>query len=321
MLGIDVSKATLAVCLQTTAADPAQELAREFPNTPAGHQALERWLMRHEAASVHACMEATGPYTLSLAQFLFSRNHPVSVVNPRRIQAYGHSRLSRVKTDRADAKLIANFARSEVLPLWTPPDPDRAQLRALQQRIDRLNRQIAWERNQLESATAEVVRDSVQRVCALLAEEVTRLGQDREALLQRHDALRTQVTLLCTIPGIGLLTATRLVASVDIQRFERAASFAAFLGLTPKEHSSGTSVQQRTRLSKMGSCTLRTALYFPAMQACRFNPQIKALYQRLLASGHSKKSAICAGMRKLAHQIYGVLKSDRPYDPTLGLPA
>ena len=167
---------------------------------------------------------------------------------------------------------------------------------------------------------AEVVRDSVQRVCALLAEEVTRLGQARDALLQRHEALRTQVALLCTIPGIGLLTATRLVASVDIQRFERASSFAAFLGLTPKEHSSGTSVQRRTRLSKLGSRALRTALYFPAMQACRFNPQIRALYQRLVASGHAKKAAICAGMRKLAHQIYGVLKSGRPYDPTHGLP-
>lgn len=320
MLGIDISKATLAVCLQHTDADAAQELAREFPNTPAGHQALERWLIRHGAAGVHACLEATGPYTLSLAQFLFSRNHPVSVVNPRRIKAYGESRLRRIKTDRADATLIADFARSEVLPVWRPPDPDRAQLRALQQRIDHLNRQISQGRNQLESVTAEVVQDSVQRVCALLAEEITRLTQARDALVGRHEGLRTQVALLCTIPGIGVLTATRVVAHVEIQCFERASSFAAFLGLTPKEHSSGTSVHRRSRVSKLGSKVLRTALYFPAIQACRVNPQIRALYQRLLTSGHAKKAAICAGMRKLAHQIYGVLKSGRPYDPAHGLP-
>ena len=318
MLGIDVSKASLAVCLLPT--PHAQELAREFPNTSKGHQALERWLIRQDAAGVHACMEATGPYTLSLAQFLFSRQHPVSVVNPRRIKAYGESRLSRNKTDRADARLIANFAHSEVLPLWTPPDSARAQVRALQGRIDGLEGLIRRDQQQLESATDEGVRTSVQRVCALLAAEAKQLGQELEAQLAMHALVRKEIERLCTIPGIGRLTATRVVASVDISRFDRASSFAAFLGLTPREHSSGTSVQRRTCLSKVGSRALRTALYFPAMQACRCHPQVRALYQRLLASGRSKKSAICAGMRKLAHQIYGVLKSGRPYDPAHGLP-
>ena len=321
MLGIDVSKASLAVCLQINTHGAERELAREFPNTSTGHQALERWLIRQDAAGVHAWMEATGPYTLSLALFLCSRAHPVSIVNPRRIKAYGESRLSRIKTDRADARLIANFAAGEVLPLWTPPDPSRAQVRALRGRIDRLEQLIRQDQQQLESATDDGVRTSVQRVCALLATEVKQLAGELEAQLAVHDPVRQEIERLCTIPGIGTLTATRVVASVDINRFDRASSFAAFLGLTPREHSSGTSVQRRSHLSKVGSRALRTALYFPAMQACRCNPQVRALYQRLLASGHSKKSAICAGMRKLAHQIYGVLKSGCPYDPTHGLPA
>lgn len=235
MLGIDVSKASLAACLLPT--PPAQELAREFPNTSTGHQALERWLIRHQAAGVHACMDATGPYTLSLAQFLFSRHHPVSVVNPRRIKAYGESRLSRIKTDRADARLIANFASSEVLPLWTPPDPGRAQVRALQGRTDGLQQLIRRDQQLLESATDEGVRTSVQRVAALLAAEVGQLRGELEAQLAVHDPVREEIERLCTLPGIGKLTATRAVASVDISRFDRASSFAAFLGLTPREHS------------------------------------------------------------------------------------
>lgn len=321
MLGIDVSKASLAVCLQMGTPGSERELASEFPNTSKGHQALERWLIRQDAVGVHACMEATGPYTLSLALFLFSRAHPVSVINPRRIKAYGESRLSRIKTDRADARLIAHFASSEVLPLWTPPNPARAQVRALQARIDGLQQLIRRDRQLLESATDEGVRTSVQRIGALLAAELVQLRGELEAQLAVHDPVREEIERLCTIPGIGTLTATRVVAGVDISRFDRASSFAAFLGLTPREHSSGTSVQRRSRLSKVGSRALRTALYFPAMQACRCNPQVRALYQRLLTSGHSKKSAICACMRKLAHQIYGVLKSGRPYDPTHGLPA
>lgn len=322
MLGIDVGKSTLAVCLlQGLAPGQRQELAGEFPNTAAGHRALHRWLVKQGATPVQVCMEATGPYTLSLALFLHEQGYPVSIVNPRRIKAYAESRLSRVKNDQVDARLIAHFAASEALPLWTPPAPARVRLRALQARVDGLDRLIQQQRQLLESAQEPGVRTSVERVCALLAEEVRSMQQEVQAHLEAQDELRAEVELLCGIPGIGWLTATRVVAAVEMTRFESADSFAAFLGLTPNEHSSGTSVRGRSRMSKVGSKALRTALYFPALQACRFNPQVGALYQRLLAAGKPKKCALCAAMRKLAHQVYGVLKSRQPYDPTLGLPA
>jgi len=318
MLGIDVGKSTVSVCLLL---DPGQELACEFPNTSAGHHALHRWLHQHQAERVQACMEATGPYTLSLALFLHEHGYRVSVVNPRRIKAYANSRLSRIKNDRVDARLIAQFAAREDPPLWTPPAVERTQLRALQARVDDLERVIREQRQVLESVQDQRVCASVGRVCAVLQQEVCQMQQELEGHLLAEDALRHEVMLLSGIPGIGRLTATRLVAAVEMQRFESAASFAAFLGVTPREHSSGTSVRGRSRISRVGSKALRTALYFPAMQACRCNPQVRALYQRLVAAGHPKKSALCAAMRKLAHQIYGVLKSSRPYDPTLGLPA
>ncbi|WP_420594026.1 IS110 family transposase [Deinococcus sp.] len=319
MLGIDVSKASLAVCLlkQST----AQELTGEFPNTPAGHLQLQRWLAQHDGAQTPACMESTGPYHRSLALFLFQGGHPVSIVNPRRIKAYSVSRLSRAKTDGVDARLIAQFGLREDLPIWTPPTAARVKLRDLQRRLDEIGRTRCQHQQRCEHCQDADILASLAREASFWSEEEQRLHRQLESVLGDSAELGEDVALLTSIPGIGALTARRLVASVDIKRFENAASFAAYLGVTPREHSSGTSVHKQPRMSKIGSKTLRTALYFPAMQATRCNTQIRAQYQRLVAAGKPKKSAIGAAMRKLAQQIYGVWSSRLPYDPTLGLAA
>lgn len=319
MLGIDVSKATLAVCLVQAAV--RQELTREFPNTATGHAQLQRWLVKHDAAQTPACMESTGPYHLSLALFLFHSGHQVSIVNPRRIKAYSESRLSRAKTDGVDARLIAHFGLREEIRVWEPPAAERVKLRDLQSRLDEIGRTRSRHRQRREHCQDADILASLEREEMFWTTEEQRLQTQLEAVLVQSVVLGEEVALLTSIPGIGALTARRLVASVDITRFDRASSFAAYLGVTPREHSSGTSVRKQPRMSKVGSKPLRTALYFPAMQATRFNPQIRAQYQRLVAAGKPKKSAIGAAMRKLSQQIYGVWTSRLPYDPTLGLTA
>ena len=101
----------------------------------------------------------------------------------------------------------------------------------------------------------------------------------------------------------------------DISHFSNARQVAAFAGLVPRLRESGTSVRGRSRLSKVGSSRLRKALYFPAITALRFNPLIKAFGLRLSVQGKSKMLIIGAAMRKLLHLAYGVLKSQRPFDP------
>src|SRR5690606_9983830 len=115
---------------------------------------------------------------------------------------------------------------------------------------------------------------------------------------------------------VGLTTAVKFLAEVqDVHLFDSAAQFAAYAGLSPSQKQSGTSVRGKSSLSKKGNTHLRTALYMPIMAAMRFNPLIKALTDRLLAQGRPTKVAMAAGMRKLLHLMYGVLKSGRPFDP------
>lgn len=319
MIGIDVSKATLSVCVRLTGRD--QELVHEFPNNTTGHQKLHTWLKKHGQAASQACMESTGPYHLAVAQFLYQHDYTVSVINPRRIKAYGESRLSRGKTDGADARLIAEFGEREPIPGWQPPAVERVALKDLQDRLDELEESLRHHRQRREHGQHPGVLASLEREAMFIQNEVEALKQDIQQLCEKTPFLREEIELLCTIPGIGVLTATRFVARIDINLFDSAASFAAYLGVTPREHSSGTSVHRKTRMSKVGSKRLRTALYFPALQAAAYNAQVKALYQRLIAKGHSKKSALGAAMRKLAQQMYGVWSSHRPYDSTLGLPS
>ena len=319
MIGIDVSKATLAVCLRL--ADSGIELDHEFPNTATGHHKLHAWLKKHGEQTGWACMESTGPYHLNVAQFLHQHRYRVSVVNPKRIKAYGESRLSRGKTDKADARLIAEFGEKETLPVWQPPAPERVALKDLQDRLDELEESLRQHRQRREHCQNPSVLASLEREEAFIKQEIEALKREQGHLCDKTPCLREEIELLCTIPGVGELTATRLVARIDISLFDHAASFAAFFGVTPREHSSGTSVHKKARMSKLGSKRLRTALYFPAMQATRYNAQVQALYDRLVAKGHPKKSALGAAMRKLAQQIYGVWSSRRPYDATHGLPS
>ena len=108
----------------------------------------------------------------------------------------------------------------------------------------------------------------------------------------------------------------RLAATLEGgKRFHKARQFAAYLGLTPKERQSGTSLRGRTRITKMGPKDLRKALYMPAIVSKSLNPDIKAFYDNLIARGKSKMSALGAAMRKLAHIAFGVIKNRTVYTP------
>jgi transposase len=133
-----------------------------------------------------------------------------------------------------------------------------------------------------------------------------------------HPGLRDQARLLESIPGVGAATIAQLLAVLgDLTRFKSARQLAAFLGLTPRQRQSGSSVLGKTRMAKMGHSQLRKALFFPAIVATRFNPLVRAFAQRLAQAGKSKMAIIGAAMRKLVHIIFGVLKSGRTFDPTM----
>ena len=313
-LGLDVAKLTFHACLVRHSGKLRH---RAFANSAAGFAQLSAWLARQGAERVHACMEATGTYYEALAAYLHEQRHAVSVVNPAAVKAYAQSRLSRTKTDRVDATLIASFCAERRPPQWAPPAPELRELQALVRRLDSLQEMRIMEENRLSSGvTVAAVRASLEDSITHLTEQIKRAEALIRSHIDSHPGLRQQRELLDSIPGVGEATAAALLAEVpDIKEYRSAREVAAFAGLVPRERQSGSSVRGRVRLSKIGNARLRKALYFPAITALRCSPFFQQWAEGLRQRGKSKLAVIGAVMRKLVHLAYGVLKTGKPFDP------
>lgn len=311
-LGIDIAKDTFAACLLLE----RRSLQGSFDNSPAGFTKLEHWLKKRKVAQVHACLEATGRYSEGVAEHLHAAGHTVSIINPARLKAFGQASLVRTKTDQTDAALLAEFCRRQQPPDWTPPDPATRGLRALVRRRESLLNVRQQEANRLSSGEDDPwVVNSLTAVIAVLDEQLAQLEQAITDQVARDADLQRRVELVDSINGIGLTTATALLAEIDFGAYPSARQVAAQAGLTPRQRQSGTSVHGKPRLSKQGASQLRRILFFPAISAMQHNPVVRAFAERLAERGKAKMAIVCACMRKLLHLVYGVLKTGLPFDP------
>ena len=319
-LGIDIAKVKFDAALVSKVGKPRHKV---FNNTPAGFQQLADWLTSNAVEHVHACLEATGTYGEALALFLHERGHQVSIVNPAIIRAFGQSQLSRTKTDKADAALIARFCQMHQPAAWTPPPVEARELQALVRRLEALEQMRQMESNRLQAGVgAEPVKTSIEATLAFLDEQLQTTRRLIQEHIEAHPTLREQSELLVSIPGIAGTTAAVLLAELlEAKQFSNAGQVAAFAGLVPRLRESGSSVRGRPCLSKVGSSRLRKALYFPAMVALRFNPLVRALGERLRQRSKSKMLILGAAMRKLLSLAYGVLKSGKRFDPAFAAKA
>jgi transposase len=314
ILGIDMAKLKFNLCL----INPSGKLKHKvFPNTAAGFEQLKEWLSKQGVQCVHACLEATGTYGESLALFLHEAGHRVSVINPAAVKAFAESRLSRTKTDKVDAELMARFCQAQQPPAWTPLALEVRALQALVRRLESLVEMRVMEENRLSSIIkVDLVRQSVEEHLSYLNQEIKRTEELIRTHINSHPTLKQQSQLLDSIPGIAESTAALLLSEItDIKQYRSARQVAAYAGLVPRERRSGSSVRGRTRLSKIGNARLRRALYFPAITALRCSPFFQAWAKGLQERGKCKMSIICAVMRKLVHLAYGVLKNGKEFDP------
>jgi len=318
VLGIDIAKATCAVALQCADGKVRHKTIR---NTPEGHTDLLAWLRRHAAGPVHACLEATGRYGDAVALTLVDAGHTVSILNPLAVAAFAASELRRAKTDRADADAILRYGAAQRPAAWTAPAPEVRTLQALVRRMVTVDQMRVQELNRLEAYPAhDVVRGSIEAVFAQLTTELEHLRTLIHDHIDRHPGLRSQRDLLTSIPGIGETTATTLLAELfGPMPCQSVKQTVAAAGLAPRVHESGRSVRRRGSLSPVGTRRLRKALYFPALAAIRFNPVIAAMAQRLAARGKCTMVIVTAAMRRLIHLAFGVLKTQRPFDPSIAL--
>lgn len=316
ILGLDIAKAKIDSHFQRVGS-PEKPIHHLYDNTPAGHEQLVHWLAGQQVGQMHVCLEATGTYGRVVALRLHRAGYRVSIVNPLRIKRYGESELLRIKSDKSDAALIARFCLTQQPAAWTPPPAERQQLQDLVRSLHGLQRLQQQQRCRQQSGPQEPAVASV--TCAVLTclqTQMDALRRQIEAHILAHESLKTPYQLLLSICGIGKRTAAVLLGELgDLSRFANVRDLVAYVGLSPHPHRSGSSVQGPSPLSKHGHAAIRQALYFPALSAVRHNPAIRALYQRLLARGKPKMVALTAAMRKLLHQIYGVLRSGQVFDP------
>jgi len=314
VLGIDVAKASLEVALSD---GQGGWRTGHFANDVPGFTRLLKWLRQHSSAPVHICLEATGRYSRAVSRFMHQEGYVVSVINPARIPFYRGLTGQRSKTDKIDAKLLAEFCATHPPEPFTPPTPEQETLQELMRYLNSLKQERTRLGNRLAAGPlTHWVQQDLQEQLARLRERIADLEREIEKIAHKAAQHNAQIQLLTSIPGIGLLTATRFLAEVpDYRRFAHADQLAAYAGLVPKQFSSGTSVHRKPTLSKAGNSHLRNAFYMPALSAARFNPVIRLFAQRLAARGKPKMTVVVAVMRKLLTLAYGVLKSGRPFDP------
>jgi transposase len=315
-IGIDIAKLTFDACLIRPQGKPQK---KSFPNTPDGFAKLMRWVTHLAAdATAHFCMEATGSYYEALAIFLAEADQRVSVINPHRTHHAAKAAGAGNKTDPAEAQLLAEYCRKENPPLWRRATPEVRTLVAMLRRLQALKDHLTQEQNRLGDPGVEgqvEVLASLKKSITFLESEIAALLEQIREHIDRHPNLKLDRDLLTSIPGIGELTAAWILAELpDVTLMRSAQAAAAYGGLAPCEYRSGTSVRRETHLSKRGNVRLRRALYLPAMTAVRFNPAVKALYDRMIERGRPRMVAIGAAMRKLLMIAYGVLKSRKEFE-------
>ena len=318
ILGIDIAKEKFDVALYSGKEHVA---GGSFPNSPSGFKKLSKWLSKKGVQALWACMEATGQYGDALAYYLHEAGHAVSIVNPVRIRKYTDSKLVRNNTDLIAANAIADFCRTQEPPLWEPPAPEVRELKEVTRRLNTLIGERTREKTRLTSGLNNpVVIVSIKENIAFLNRQIASLEEIIQEHIEQHPTLKRDQKLLVSIKGIGKKTAMIILGELpDISRFENVGQVVAYAGLSPQKHTSGSSVNKKTKLTKVGNKRLRSALYFPALSAKTHNPVVRNLAVRLEKKNKEKMVIVAAAMKKLLQLSYGVLKSGKPFDPNYAL--
>lgn len=317
--GIDIGASELVIAIHR---DGVAESPCTVPNTPAGHRALVKMLTRR-GATARVCMEATGVYSLGLALALHrAARVQVMVVNPRAIKDFQRARLTRAKTDAVDALGILEFLLRMEFTQWIPPADAVLALQQAGRRLVQLRGELTREQARLHAIaytpdSEDLIAADLRANIRHLQKRIKALQQSAAALAAREAALHPLVRRLCSVPGIGQLSALRLLGELLVLPAGlKARQWVAHAGLDPRPRQSGLTDAPR-HISRTGNRHLRCALFMPALVAIRRSPQIQAAYQALLARGKKKKVALIAIMRRMLHAIWGMLHHQQDFNPHL----
>lgn len=322
--GIDVSKAELVVCLGRMYDDWTPELysSKSFANTRTGFKQFVEWVKKFTKAEipVRFVMEATGVYHESLAYYLEEQGLEVTIVLPNKISNYARTLELKTITDKTSSQAITLFGLERKLDLWSRP---KGIFKILRQ-LTRERAQIVVERtvlkNQLhaERAEAEPLKGSIERIekrIKLLNRHEKEIKMVIEQLIKTDPQIQKAVILICSIPGIGILTAASILGETNgFDLIQNKKQLVRYAGLDVREKQSGTSVKGTPRISKKGNKHLRKTMHMPALAAIRFNERYKAIFTRLVSKHGIKMKAVVAIQRKLLEMTYNIYKSGSLFD-------
>jgi transposase len=303
-VGIDVSKAQLD-CVALI--DGAYGKAQRFANTEAGHGELLQWL---SAQAKSLCvMEATGGYETPVAVALLSADFAVAVINPRQVRDFAKATGVLAKTDAVDARVLAHFAQAVRPAVRAMQTPECQALEAMVTRRRQIIEMMGAEKHRQATATQPRVRKQIEAHLKWLDKQLSQIDDDMGRLIERSCVMQHRLALLSSVPGVGRVTATSLIAQLPELGQLNERELAALVGVCPFSRDSGTMRGRRSIWG--GRARVRAALYMAALVASRHNPVLKAFYQRLLAAGKLKKVALVACMHKLLLILNALVKKDQ----------
>lgn len=307
IFGIDVSKDVLDIY--------NQDLGHfQVSNTSTGFSSLLKKLSKNSLV----VMESTGYYHYRLAQFLDGKGILVSVVNPLSVKRFIQMKLSKVKTDKSDAKSLYEYALFTDVPMYSSLDKVQAACLQLFRLLDSYLKKRTITKNKIHGEQtlgipSQVVYDSLERDLNHLNKEIKLLENRLLELVKQEQ--QSQLTLLKSIPGMGVKTALFLIVLTDgFKKFETSSQLCSYVGITPTIRQSGSSVRGKSRISKVGNKKLRNLLFMCSFSAVKHNKACRELFERIVAKGKSKKLALLAVCNKLLKQAFSIAKSGLPYD-------
>lgn len=301
-VGIDVAKETLELCIRP------DNIRKSFANNDEERVELARLCAEMKPALI--ILEASGGYEVPIVEALALRSLKVAVVNPRQVRDFAKAMGKLAKTDVVDAEVIARFAeviRPEVRVL---KDRDAQKLQALVARRRQLVQMVAMEENRLGTAS-EWTRPDIEAHIEWLEDCIDKVGKDIGSFIRKTPLWREKENLLRTFKGIGPISACTLLARLPELGHLNSKKIAALVGLAPINRDSGTYRGRRTIFG--GRADVRAALYMAACSAVRFNPAIKAFYERLIHAGKARKVALTACMHKILIILNAMVRTNTPW--------
>ena len=305
--GIDISHLVFDVT-------DSEGIYHQFKNNVTGFKKF----LKHLDNTSHCVMEATGYYHYQLAYYLQENNIKVSVENPLAVKRFIQMKLSKIKTDKSDSKLICEYARQVELTLWQGNSKHQIECLQITRLLSVYTKQSTMLKNILhgEAVLGNPSKDVVSSLKRSLKQVKKELEFIEAKLLKLVKQVHQDVlTRLKTIPGIGNKTAIMLVVLTDgFDRFKSGSELCSYAGLTPIIRQSGSSVKGRPRISKIGNQKLRNLLFMCSFNDCKYNKACREIYERIVAKGKSKKLALIAVCNKLLKQAFAIAKSGLIYE-------